>query len=326
MRRALFANTGTILLLLCFAAAVPAQSLSERIEYVKRHRAAAREYPADGQAEIPAVSVQQRLHMVIDSVVIDQETLRDAFDWWSRATGIQLLINWNVMELEGIYPEHRIDLNLHHVSAAQVLAILIRRAGAPNARLMSETTPWYVEVMTKAQADRRTVVRLYDVGDMLHEVPHFTDAPKLDLQNALQSGGGGSGGGGGLFSDAGSDEEPAKPKQERGEDLAQLVRDTIEPDIWQANGGEFSSIRYFNGQLIVRAPLYVHRQIGLSQSAVGVNRGPADATYGSSVRVVPRFNSGRNDQRTANAVRRRLAGKTVTAVGVESRPATNPAK
>jgi hypothetical protein len=47
-------------------------------------------------------------------------------------------------------------------------------------------------------------------------------------------------------------------------DIAQLIRDTIEPDIWLENGGQYGTIRYYDGRLIVSAAPFVQRQIGSS--------------------------------------------------------------
>ena len=103
-------------------------------------------------------------------------------------------------------------------------------------------------------------------------MPSFDDAPTFDLGESLRSSGNGGGsggaggaGGGSLFEDQNQD-RPATTKQERGEALAKLIRESIEPTIWAEAGGE-SSIRYFNGRLVVNAPKYVHRQIGIPVSA-----------------------------------------------------------
>lgn len=45
------------------------------------------------------------------------------------------------------------------------------------------------------------------------------------------------------------------------ERMAHVIRNTIEPEIWRAHGGDIASIRASNGQLVVNAPIYIHRQI-----------------------------------------------------------------
>ena len=41
-----------------------------------------------------------------------------------------------------------------------------------------------------------------------------------------------------------------------------LILETVEPFAWESAGGSYATLRYTSGVLIVRAPDYVHRQIG----------------------------------------------------------------
>ncbi len=62
-----------------------------------------------------------------------------------------------------------------------------------------------------------------------------------------------TGGAGGLGSG-----DPAKDK---GQELLDLIIETVFPDMWTQNGGK-CSIRFFNGHLVVTAPRSVHEAIG----------------------------------------------------------------
>ena len=44
-----------------------------------------------------------------------------------------------------------------------------------------------MEVMTRDQAIRNPVLRVYDIGDLLHMVPNFDDAPQCDLGEGLSN-------------------------------------------------------------------------------------------------------------------------------------------
>jgi len=257
--------------MLGLAADAAAQSLEQRIEHVRRERA--KQAPAEYEAPTPA----QRLRDVVDVVVIEDASARRAFEWWSNTTHIPLVIDWAALEDEGIDADRKINLRLSDVPAGQLLGILMRQT-APRVELMYEVTPWYVQVMTKRQANQNLILRLYIVEDLVMDIPNF-EGPTFDLNQALSNtnsggstpgsrGGGNNVGGGGLFPDDTSAEEDAPTKEERGEALAQTVMDTVEPTLWVDVEG--ASVRYFNGRLIVNAPRYVHEQIGLP--AVGVGR------------------------------------------------------
>jgi len=152
--------------------------------------------PAMGQSsEDPQPDIALRMHDLVDSVLIDHATARQAFDWWSRTTGIPLVIDWAGMENDGIDPDQAISLRLKHVPADQLLHILMQQTGNDFAQLIAEPSPWYVQIMTQHQANRHPVTRIYEVADLLMEIPHFTQAPSLDLRDALSNTPTGGGGG-----------------------------------------------------------------------------------------------------------------------------------
>ncbi len=268
------------IVLACLAASIlvsdlQAQSLQERIQIVReqRQQPASQQQPATQEPESQQIPL--KLRKIFDEVTFDAMPARDVFEWWSSNTNIPLAIDWNGMELDGINPDQLITISLKSIPAKNLLMILMQQA-SPNETLIFESTPWYLQVMTKRQANRNTVVRVYDVADMVMQVPNFTNAPRMDLGEALNSsgssgGGGGGGGGGSSTGIFGNDnennsEDKELTKNERGENLARLIRETIEPDIWQENGGLYASARYYDGRLIVNAPMYVHRQIGMPES------------------------------------------------------------
>jgi len=208
----------------------------------------------------------QLMRSSVERALLEEVPARQAFDWWSNITGISLVVNGRQLELIGVDGDAPINIGLHQVTAAQLLGLMLDQITIDEP-LLYETTEHYVLVTTRDAALRNTVVRVYPIDDLLMEVPDFDDAPTFDLQSALSntnSGGGAAGGGGSdnIFGDFENDEEPRKTRTERGEEIAQLIRDTIEPDIWIENGGLYASIKYFDGKLIVNAPRFVQGHVG----------------------------------------------------------------
>lgn len=253
----------TLALVLIVTVPAAAQTLQQRINDLERRRAAQREASPEAQA---ARTLRERLRTIIDSVNLDAVRARDAFTWYTQTTGVPLVIHWEAMQNEGIDPDAPVSVNLQSVPARQLLRLMLQSL-APDVDFVYEVESSYVQVLTKAQANRMLVTAVFDVNDLLVEVPHFDDAPRFDLQSALEGGGSGSSGGRsgeGLFGDDDddADREPTLTKAERGQRLADLIRSSIEPDIWETVGGP-ATITYWNGYLIVRAPKYVQRQIGI---------------------------------------------------------------
>ena len=224
------------------------------------------------------IPIAHRMQMRVDRLDLTAVTAREAMDTWSAATNIPLVVHWPALEAEGVDPESEVSLSLRGVPAGVLLKLILNQF-AVDVKFIIERTPWYVEVLTREHALRNPVIRIYDINDLLHEVPNFDRAPSFDLSEALSntnsggggggrnsggSGGGGNSGSNGIFGDTDRDDERRErpSRADRAGDIMQLLRDTIEPDIWIENGGQYCSIRYYDGRLIVNAPLYVHRLIG----------------------------------------------------------------
>lgn len=207
---------------------------------------------------------QPRPQLTLDLFELEDVRMKSAFAMWSAQTNIPLVVNWNAIEQDGIDIERPVTMSLQNVPSMTVLNLMMQYCTSDGfSTLVLEAQPNYLEMTTKRQALRRPIVMVYNIRDLVMDVPNFTSAPSFNLTDALSNtnsgGGGNSGGGEGIFGDE-EDNEEERPlsRTERGEQIAQLIRDTIEPDIWLANGGEHASVRYFNGRLIIRAPQYVH--------------------------------------------------------------------
>ncbi|MFW6059861.1 MAG: hypothetical protein ACODAQ_06745 [Phycisphaeraceae bacterium] len=258
-----------VIAMLVAGAAAPAmgQTLQERIAHVRAKQRQARqdEQAAERRAKLRIVYLLNRR---MESVSLDEVPAREAFQWWAQRSGVPMVVDWQAMELEGVDPDRPITLELENLSAWHVLRLIAGQT-SPDVRLVPELTPWYLQILPRRVANRRTVVRIYDVADLVMPIPQFDDPPRIGLgeQNAVggRRGGGGGVGGQGLLGDrgGGDDDDDTPTRQENGEALAQLIREVIEPDVWAETAGGESTIRYFAGRLIVRAPPYVHRQIGV---------------------------------------------------------------
>jgi hypothetical protein len=248
----------TILLLaLCLtpaAAGLSAQTHPDSAAAERREREQA--------ARLEAAALEQmhaRVGMVLDRVRFEQLPAADALVWFQTRTQLPLVIHWPSLEVMGIDRQTPLTVDLEMVPAARLLDLILDQMASipaetvPEAALVYDVTAWYVHVMTKADANRHPVLRVYDVRGLTAIIPSFTDAPQMDLSAILRDDRG--------FTADTRDQTTPPTREQRGQALAQIIRDTIEPTIWQAHGGQYSSIRYHDGRLIVNAPLYVHRRI-----------------------------------------------------------------
>lgn len=184
---------------------------------------------------------------------------------------------------DGLDPEEPISLRAENVTALQLIEMVLERAesefAAPGSNTWQFTDTGTLEIGPKERLNQRRRVEIYNIADMLTEVPEYTEAPTFDLNSILQSGGGGGGGGGGQspFQGQGQDDNwNLLPAEEKAEEIQLIITELVEPEQWLDGGGE-STIRYWNGNFIVNAPDFVHR--GLN----GYPWWPAASTQVSSI-------------------------------------------
>ncbi|MEM1353524.1 MAG: hypothetical protein AAGC44_02305 [Planctomycetota bacterium] len=240
------------------------------------------EYTAAGDSAVRgAATPRQLLDATTMNVDIRDTPARLALEIWSQQTQIPLIVNWAALENAGFDLNQPLNLTLRRVPAEFALKLLINQMNAEafeDDRLLMEVNDYFVRIMTRDEALRRSVTRMYFIGDLLMDIPDFR-GPNFDINQSLSntsSGGSnstGGGGGQGLFDeDDDFDDAPQKTATDKADEIADLIRETIEPDIWRANGGDYASIRYIRGMLVVRAPQFVHDQIGIPANEPATRR------------------------------------------------------
>ena len=274
------AFTGSLLM----ATPAQAQGLDDRINYVLNKRA---KQQANNNSKGRMLSVLLYTDLNLE---FTDTPARDAINYLKTVLGIDIIGRWNDDRVGlGLDPDSPINLKAENQNALTVLEIVLSQCED-----LEEST-WqlrngYVEVGTKERlaAKNAQELRYYPIRDLLFDPPMFDNAPSLDLDSALNqgnnggtggggggggggfgggggggggTGGGGGGGGGSLFADP--DDPPARVSEaEKAQEIINLILEIVEPDAWVDNGGDWASIRYYSGVLIVRAPDFVQRQIG----------------------------------------------------------------
>jgi len=224
--------------------------------------------PAKPQAATPApaamsaVETKRALATRLPATKLENVRLEDAMQYLQDSSGANIHVNWRALETVNITREMTISLKLQSLPLRQLLRFVLAEAD-PEGLSTFYAEDGVIEVTTKALGDERLIVKVYPVEDLLLTIPDFTDAPQFNLQTTNSGGRGGGGGGGqSLFGgQGGGQDQGVNDKATRGQELVQLIMDSVQPDVWRENGGT-ASIRFFRGKLIVSAPRSVHEQIG----------------------------------------------------------------
>ena len=185
----------------------------------------------------------------------DAAPVADAVNSLGDATGLNLSVNWRALEQVGISKSDPVTVRLTGVPLGKVLQTILDDVAPGQLTYYADGN--VVRVTTRKLADEDRITKIYPVGDLTADVPDFA-GPRLSLTD----GGGSGGGGGGLFSGQNdADDDQPRTRSERGQAVVDLITTTVRPEVWDVNGGQ-SSVRFFNGSLIVNAPRSVHALIG----------------------------------------------------------------
>ncbi len=192
------------------------------------------------------------------SLDLDETPADAALRRWAREARIGLIIDWEQLERHGFHRRQPLSLTLHAVTAGTALRQITDKL-FPGSQVTVTATPETVRIGLAEPLTDRSMTRVYGLDALSH----------LDPGPAPPTAAGATAG-------AASADESAEPPadaslaapalaERRARRIARHIRRHVQPEIWEANGGKAGSIIYHDRRLIVRAPVNVHRQIGIGR-------------------------------------------------------------
>ncbi|MBL0921347.1 MAG: hypothetical protein IBJ10_04365 [Phycisphaerales bacterium] len=193
-------------------------------------------------------------------------TLEDVLNFIGTVTNLNMDVDWQAMGDIGIERDAEVTLNLRPVPVKVVLDRVLEKVSPDRFSRAS----WAVEdgvlvVSSQENLRRKTFIKIYDVRDLVFQVPDFPEVPELDLDTVLQQSSqrGGRGGGGGIFQDPEdiSVEQILQDERDTLDRLIEIVQTNVDFDGWETNGGDTGFIQELNGNLIITNTAANHRSI-----------------------------------------------------------------
>ncbi len=209
------------------------------------------------------------LNAKLEEVMPDIDFVDQPFDqimeFLSDVNKVNISIDWENLETAGVDRDRPVSIQLRDVSFGTVLNEVLSQVGGETP-LGYNLGEGLIRIATKERLDRNKYILVYDIRDLLVNIPRFDNAPRIDLQQAGQQAaqagqGGGGGGGQGLFQDDQEDDEDEGENQGLIDEIMDIIRQTVEPDSWRENGSGEGALRELNGQLIVYNTSDAHREI-----------------------------------------------------------------
>jgi type II secretory pathway component GspD/PulD (secretin) len=203
-------------------------------------------------------------------------SLGDVVNFLEAVSSENFDVDWASLELISIDEQTPVQLNLNNVPFDTVLDRIIDKVSDPLSPAGWAVRDGIVQIASDEALRRNTALVIYDIRDLLIEVPDYEDAPNIDLQSVLQSNQGG-GGGQSPFDGDQQDDNEERDRQDSIDQITDIIRSNVDAINWVENGGDTGSIQEFNGSLIIRNTPKNHRAItGLlkqirSQRAMQIN-------------------------------------------------------
>ncbi|MFG0253002.1 MAG: hypothetical protein ACF8NJ_09035 [Phycisphaerales bacterium JB038] len=173
--------------------------------------------------------------------------------------GVAINVDWAALEQAGIERDEPVTLSLVNVPVRVGLERILEQlntGGDEFSRIWYSIRDGIITISLDSELRKFTVPIVYDIRDLLINIPDHDDAPDLNLQTALQQsrGRGGGGGGGNIFggTGGGGGEDPDAPTEEElTDELIELIMNTIDREGWLDNGGDTGTIVPLRGNLII---------------------------------------------------------------------------
>ena len=179
------------------------------------------------------------------SIDVEQITAKEAIEKFKEDLDILMNVYWQTDEKKGLDPDALITLTLKNQPALVILERILEQIGD------SQDATWQLrhgvlDIGLKVPLALRTsYLESYPIQDLLFKIRNFT-APELGTFNGDGRGG---------------VEGTQTSTQEEIDRIIELVVKFVEPELWEQNGGT-CSITNYKKTLLIKAPDFVHRQIG----------------------------------------------------------------
>lgn len=198
-------------------------------------------------------------------VKFEETPLEAAIGFIQTVSQLNIDTDWASLEDQGIDRGTTVNLNLTNVTLETVLNRITEKVSPPGDSQGGAgwtITDGVINVASKQVINRQRTLAIYDIRDLIVEVPDYPDAPELDLQQALQaSQQGGGGGGQSPFQEEGETDVERRTLAERTQEIIDIITTNVDTDGWRENGGDTGYIQQLAGLLIITNTPANHRSI-----------------------------------------------------------------
>ncbi|MBX3386895.1 MAG: hypothetical protein KF768_10020 [Phycisphaeraceae bacterium] len=189
--------------------------------------------------------------------------LEDVITFVQTVTQLPIDTDWDSLSQIGVDRDTQVSLRLSPMPLNVLLdRILFKVSSDPFQKAAWTVNQGVLEISSDEALRRNRLLLIYNIQDLLFDIPNYTEVPEIDLNSVLQQGGGGQGqspfqgtGGGGPGT------EPRPTREERTRRIIDIIQANVDQNGWVDNGGETGTLQELNGSLIITNTPANHREI-----------------------------------------------------------------
>lgn len=211
------------------------------------------------------LGLNRMLETIQPEINFEEQPFDQVVDFLTDLNQANIAVDWQDLQNSGIDRDKPVSLRLRDVSLRTVLNEVLTQIGG-DVPVSFAAGNGLLRIATKEKLDRNKFILVYDIRDLIVDIPHFARAPQLDLGGVSDGASDGGGSGNNIFGSRGTANLADEPGRDRGrngeivEEIIDIVRQTVEPDSWRGTGGGEGALRELNGQLIVYNTSEAHQQ------------------------------------------------------------------
>jgi type II secretory pathway component GspD/PulD (secretin) len=200
------------------------------------------------------------------AVAFTDNRFEDVMKFISNITQITVDPDWESLASIGVEKDTPVTLNLQ--SKITIQAALERVLGKVSkdqyTRAGWGVSDGVINVGSEESLRKHKALVIYNIQDLLFQIPNYRQVPQIDLNNVLQSNQGGGGGQSpfnqGNDNNQQQQDDPAV-RERRIRQIIDILYANVDFEGWKDNGGETGSLQELNGSLIITNTPKNHREI-----------------------------------------------------------------
>jgi len=121
-----------------------------------------------------------------------------------------------------------------------------------------------ITVASDESLRKQRLLVIYDIKDLIFNIPNFPEVPQIDLNSVLQQSKGGSGQSPFTNTQTNQQRTPQQIEQERQDRvrrLVEIIQANVDFEGWRDNGGDTGTLQELNGSLIITNTPKNHREV-----------------------------------------------------------------